>query len=279
MRQLINPHVTPSSAGVFILSCGLISATIRKSKLNYQKHPMEFVYFAIIIILACFIQAVAGFGLPMIATPVLVALFGIRATVPLLAIIILELQIFMIIRYHMALNVQTIWRIWAAAVFGIPIGILFLSRIPEAITITLLGLILVIYALYSIFNFPVPALRNPSWAYFFGFLSGMGGGAYNMAAPPMIIYADTQRWEPRLFKANLQGYFLVITLVAILTHSISGNVTSDVLQKSMIAIPFVLAGSLAGFYLDRFIYPAVFRKIVLGLLLIMGIILALTWWR
>ena len=104
----------------------------------------------------------------------------------------------------------------------------------------------------------------------------MGGGAYDIAAPPMIIYADTQRCEPKLFEGNLQGCFLIITVVAILTHSLSGNVTGDVLQKSLIAIPFVLMGAFAGFHLDRFINPAVFRKIVLGLLLILGINLALT---
>jgi uncharacterized membrane protein YfcA len=240
---------------------------------------MQLVTFAAIISLACFVQAVAGFGLPMIATPVLVALFGIRATVPLMAIIILELQLLMIVRYHMALDIRTIWRISAASVVGIPVGVLVLSRIPDTITVIILGLILVIYVFYSSFRFPIPVLNNPNWAFFFGFLSGMGGGAYNMAAPPMIIYGDTQRWNPRLFKGNLQGCFLIITVVAILTHAISGNVTSDVLQKSLIAIPFVLVGSVAGFSLDRFINPAFFRKIVLGLLLILGINLVLTWWR
>jgi hypothetical protein len=107
----------------------------------------------------------------------------------------------------------------------------------------------------------------------------MGGGAYNMAAPPMILYADTQRWEPRLFKGNLQGYFLIIGIVVIVTHSLSGNITGEVLQMSLIALPFVLLGAATGFYLDRFINAAVFRKIVLGLLLILGINLLLTGWR
>jgi uncharacterized membrane protein YfcA len=182
----------------------------------------------------------------------------------------------MIFRYHLALDIRTVGRISAAAIIGIPIGVLFLSRLTEVITITLLGLILIFYVLYSFLNFPVPALRNPYWDFFFGFLSGMGGGAYNMAAPSLIIYADTQRWEPRLFKGNLQGCFLIITIVAILTHALSGNVNGDVLQKSLIAIPFVLIGSAAGFSLDRFINAALFRKIVLGLLLILGINLALT---
>ena len=156
---------------------------------------------------------------------------------------------------------------------------LFLSQIPEALTVTLLGLILIFYVLYSSFKFPVPALKNPNWAYLFGFIGGMGGGAYNMAAPPMIIYGDTQRWTPSIFKGNLQGYFLIITVVTIITHTLSGNMSEAVLRNSLFAIPFVLLGAAAGFYLDKFINPALFRKIVLGLLLLLGINLALTWLR
>jgi hypothetical protein len=240
---------------------------------------MDLIIFATVITLSCFVQAVAGFGLPMIAMPILAAIFGIRTAVPLVAIVILSLQLLMIVRYRAALNIRTVTRISVAAVLGIPVGVLFLSRIPETITVTTLGLILVLYALYSLFRFRLPQLESPNWSYFFGFLGGMGGGAYNMAAPPIILYADTQRWEPRLFKANLQGYFLIIGIVAILTHTLSGNITGEVLQMSLIALPFVLLGAVTGFYLDRFINAAVFRRIVLGLLLILGINLFLTGWR
>lgn len=240
---------------------------------------MELLYFAAAIAFACFVQAVAGFGLPMIATSVLVALFGIKATVPLMAIIVLELQLFMVVRYRRALDLQTVWRISAAAAVAIPIGVLLLSHLPERLTVTLLGLILILYVLYSILSLPVPPLKSRNWAYLFGVLSGMGAGAYNIAAPPIIVYGDTQRWEPRLFKGNLQGCFLIITVVAILTHALNGNVTREVLKNSLIAIPFVLFGALTGFSLDRFINRHSFRKIVLGLLLILGINLILTWWR
>lgn len=240
---------------------------------------MQIVAFAAIIALACFVQAVAGFGLPMIATPVLAVLFGIQETVPLLALIILELTLFMIFRYRMTLDLRTVWRISAAAILGIPLGVLFLSRIPDTISIPVLGLILIFYAIYSASRLPVPALKNQNWAYLFGFLGGMGGGAYNMAAPSMVVYADTQRWEPQLFKSNLQACFFIITVAAILTHGISGNINMDVIQKSLLALPFVLVGSAAGIALDRFLKPDVFRKIVLGLILILGISLCLTWFK
>ncbi len=234
---------------------------------------------AAVITFACFVQATAGFGLPMIAMPLLVALLGMRTAVPLVAIVIFELQLLMIFRYRLALNLQTVGRISAAAVLGIPIGVLFLSRLPETVTVTLLGLVLIFYALYALLHLPLPPLKNDRWAYLFGFLGGIGGGAYNMAAPPMIIYADTQRWEPALFKGNLQGYFLIIGVAAILTHALNGSVNGDVLQRSALALPFVLLGALAGFYLDRFINPGLFRKLVLFLLLILGMSLALSGWR
>jgi hypothetical protein len=44
----------------------------------------------------------------------------------------------------------------------------------------------------------------------------------------------------------------------------------------LLAVPFVVAGALAGFTLDRFINPGLFRTLVLGLLLVLGISLMLT---
>lgn len=213
----------------------------------------------------------------MVATPFLAALFGIRTAVPLMAIIILELQVMMILRYRRSLDTRSVLHISAAALLGIPVGVIFLARVPESITLTILGLILIFYALYSFLNFPLPALEHPNWAYLIGFISGLGGGAYNMAAPPMIIYGDTQRWEPSLFKGNLQGCFLIITIAAIVSHFLNGSLGADVLLRSALAIPFVLLGAFAGFFLDRFINSGIFRKIVLVLLLALGINLALAW--
>ncbi len=234
-------------------------------------------YFAGIIFFACFVQAAIGFGLPMIAMPVLVALLGIRTAAPLMAIVIFQLQIFMVLRYRKAMDRKMVWHISVAAVVGIPPGIFLLARVPETITVTLLGLLLIIYVLYATLRFPLPALANPRWAYLFGLLGGLGSGAYNMGAPPMIIYGDMQKWPPDKFKSNLQGYFIIITTVTMITHGLNGNITTGVWWQSSIALPFVVIGSLAGFYLDRFINPVVFRRLVLALLLLLGVNLAMSW--
>ncbi len=230
-----------------------------------------------IVFLSCFVQASVGFGLPMIAMPLVVQLFGIHQAAPLVAIIVFQLQIIMVARYRHSMNQRTVWHISAAAIAGIPLGIYLLVLVPEAITVTLLGLLLIIYVIYSGFRFPLPALTRPQWAYLFGLFGGLGAGAYNIGAPPVIIYGDMQKWPPEEFKSNLQAYFLVITVVTMLTHTINGNMSGGILRQSGLAFPFVLLGAVSGFYLDRFINPAIFRRLVLGLLLILGINLALSW--
>jgi len=52
---------------------------------------------------------------------------------------------------------------------------------------------------------------------------------------------------------------------------LNGHVSGDVLQKSAISLPLVLIGAGGGFFLDRYINATVFRKIVLGLMLVLGI--------
>lgn len=240
---------------------------------------MTLVYLAGTILVATFVQAVAGFGLPLIAMPVLIELYGIRAAAPLMALILLPLQILMIIRYRAAWDRPTLRRISLPLIVAIPLGVVFLTQIPETITVSLLGLILILYVGYSVLRFPLPRLSHPAWAYLFGFVGGLTGGAYNMAAPPMIIYGDTQRWPPLEFKGNLQVYFFIISLIALVAHYLNDNLTAAIIKDGLIATPFVILGAFAGFYLDRYLNAAVFRKIVLGLLFIMGLNLALAWRR
>ena len=65
-----------------------------------------------------------------------------------------------------------------------------------------------------------------------------------MAAPPMIIYGDTQRWTPNVFKGNLQGYFLIITVVTILASiaALVGALLGEYSTPILLAAIFVFGG-------------------------------------
>ena len=223
------------------------------------------------VFLAVFTQSVSGFGVALVAMSLLPAIVGIHTATPLVALIAIVLELFLFLRYRSAFNFQAIWRITLASLIGIPIGLYAFKQVNPEIIVTLLGIILVAYAVYGLIQLKLPEFKHPYWAYLMGFIAGIIGGAYNTSGPPVIIYGNCRRWLPNEFKGNLQGYFLVTTVVIILGHLISGNLTIDVWKYFLGAAPAIILGVIAGVSLDKVINPELFRKIVLVLLLIMGV--------
>jgi uncharacterized membrane protein YfcA len=117
----------------------------------------------------------------------------------------------------------------------------------------------------------MPEMRHLGWSVLAGFLAGMLGGAYNTSGPPVIIYGDSQRWKPDQFKANLQGFFVLNSLLVVVAHFLGGNITREVWQLYLLGVPAMAVAVFAGTSLDRWINAVVFRKIALWILLVMGL--------
>lgn len=224
-----------------------------------------------VIFLAAFTQSLSGFGLALVSMALLPAVIGIHVATPLVALVAIAIEIVLLIRYREALDVRAIWRVVLAAVIGTPLGVAFLSRVNENIALTILGLVIAGYALYALFGLKLPRLENSLWAYFAGLVGGMLGGAYNTSGPPVIVYADCRRWPPNEFKSNLQGYFVISSLVVVLSHALNGNITGSVWQMFLWTLPFIALGLIAGLSLDRWLNPVAFRRVVLVLLVVMGL--------
>ena len=87
----------------------------------------------------------------------------------------------------------------------------------------------------------------------------------------MIVYADCNRWEPSEFKSNLQGFFIINSFVVMVSHLVVGNITPEVWRLFVVSLPAIGLGLVAGMTLDRWVKPAVFRRIVQVLLILMGL--------
>jgi uncharacterized membrane protein YfcA len=85
-----------------------------------------------------------------------------------------------------------------------------------------------------------------------------------------VIFGNARRWPPDEFKSNLQGFFLVNGFVVIVVHTMSGNLTGNVFQNLIYALPGLALGLAAGFFFSKRISPGLFRNIVLIALLFLG---------
>jgi uncharacterized protein len=224
-----------------------------------------------IIFLAVFTQSLAGFGVALIAMALLPDLIGIQRATPLVALIAVTLEFFLLLRYRSALNLNAIWRVALASIIGIPLGLWLLQSISDRIVLVGLGVVIAGYAIYALLDLRLPSLERSFWAYGFGLIAGMLGGAYNTSGPPVIVYGNCRRWEPAEFKSNLQGFFLLNSIMVVVGHVFGRTLTPAVWGDFLWALPAVGLGIVAGISLDRYLDPARFRKIVLWLLVIMGL--------
>lgn len=229
-----------------------------------------------IFLFAVIVQTVAGFGLGIVSLPLLIPILGIRTAAPIVALVNLFAISLIFLRYRKSFRLQAAKPLLIAGAIGVPLGVWGVKLLPEAYTLTALGILVLGYSLYAFFTPQVPHIEHPVWGYGLGFISGICGGAYNSSGPASVLYAHSQRWPQETFKSNLQGYFVINSLLINVTHAISHNYKPAVFQGFLLAIPGIALGMLIGFALSKRINQDLFRKLILIMLFLLGLRLILT---
>ncbi|MBP6473647.1 MAG: sulfite exporter TauE/SafE family protein [Chloroflexi bacterium] len=224
----------------------------------------------IIVFVAIFVQAVTGFGLALVSMPLLVLVLNIQVASPLVALIGGVAELLLLLHYRADLNIRAVTRLVVASLLGIPVGVLLLRRVDVGVITAVLGLLILLYALYALSGLRLPRLAHQAWGYGFGFVAGVLGGAYNISGPPVIIYGNCREWPPAEFKSNLQGFFAVSSYTVIAVHALSGNFTPAVWQNFLVALPAMFLALFVGLRLDTHLNPERFRRIVLVVLVVLG---------
>lgn len=231
---------------------------------------MTTILVGLVIFLAAFTQSLSGFGLALVSMALLPSVISLHIATPLVALVAVVIETVLLLRYREALDVRAIWRVILAALIGTPLGVLFLSQVDENLALSILGIVIAGYALYTLFGLKLPRLEGSLWAYSAGLVGGLLGGAYNTSGPPVIVYADCRGWQPDVFKSNLQGYFIISSLAVLVSHALNGNLTAQVWNAFWWTLPFISVGLIAGLSLDRRLNPFHFRRVVLVLLVVMA---------
>lgn len=224
---------------------------------------------------AAFTQAVTGFGSALVGMPLLAQTIGVTLGAPLLALVSLPMNLILLVTQRRGFDVRAVWRVALASLLAIPLGIAAPAVVNERAIVIGLGVILVAYGAYALLTPRLPALAGRGWAYFFGFLSGLLAGAYNVGGPPLVIYAACREWEAEEFRSNLQGLFFLMNIMVVLGHTWNGTLNQAVLAYLPVALAALLAGIGAGLALDRYIPEKIFQKLVLVTLIVLGVRLIL----
>ena len=230
----------------------------------------------VVVFVAALVQGMVGFGGALIAMPLLTGLLGIKVAAPAFALAGMVNGTLNTLRWREHVTIRDVIPITIPALLSIPIGVWLLTRVDAETVTRVLGAVLIAYAVYGLVGRTLPVLVHRGWAVVVGVASGILSGAFNTGGPPVVAYADAQRWAPDRFRGNLQLYFLVTGLLVVISHIVAGNYARDVLQVAAITLPALLLGRWVGVRLVDVLSPVAFRRAVMVLLLLLGAQLLVT---
>lgn len=237
---------------------------------------LEWMTGGLIMALASCVYGLTGFGIGLVALSLLPFVLPPVTIVPLVTIYGAVLALVLAYQLRRDVRWPQLWVLLLGAVLGTPAGVWLLDTLPASLLKRLIGVVLIgAVVLLEWGGHATAPITGRRWSLGVGALAGVLGGAIATPGPPVILYAMTQSWPPRTMQAMLYAFFLVSYSATLLNHWLVGLVTPDVLRLAgLYAIPATL-GVLGGHWLSSRIPQRQFRRLLCGLLLVLGLMLAL----
>ena len=234
---------------------------------------MSYIVIAAAAVLAGFLQAVTGFGSPMILMMV-IPYFYDMVTAPAVAN---SISICLAATLFWKFRKEIDWRscLFPTGVFLVfnLIAIQFVKKIDLNFLSLAFGVFLIILALYFfLFSKSKPFKANWISALICGTVSGITSGFFGIGGPLMAIYFVSATKRKETYIGNIQFLFTLTTSFSMLSRIANGIYTIDLLPTTLIGIACVLAGKQLGLRVLNKLDPDKTQKLVYAFVGISGAI-------
>lgn len=226
-----------------------------------------------VIFLATLIRSAFGFGEALIAVPLLALVIPVEVATPLAVLFSIMVAVVIIAQDWRSIHFGSAGRLVASTFFGIPLGLLMLTRVPEPLIKGVLAVVIIAFSAYCLAGRGQAELRDDRSAWLFGFVAGILGGAYGMNGPPLVVYGALRGWSAGHFRATLQGYFLPASLIGLAGYALAGLWVAEVNHYFLIALVPALVAILLGRALNRRLEDRAFLRYVHVGLIVVGLVL------
>ncbi|MEM9008811.1 MAG: sulfite exporter TauE/SafE family protein [Cyanobacteria bacterium P01_F01_bin.86] len=228
---------------------------------------------ALILFWATLIASTFGFGSALFAMPLLTLLLGLPIATPLYGLVGPTIAAVILLRNWQLVDFASSWRLIGSTLVGIPMGIWLVKYLPGDYITYALGTFLIGFGAYRLANLQLVKLENSAWAFPFGLIAGILGGAYNTNGPAIAVYGELHQWSPTQFRATMQSYFLPTGIGIVIGHYLAGLWQLEIFQLYSFSLPGVLAAIAIGGWLNQRLPIEQFQSFLSVLLILLGMLL------
>jgi uncharacterized protein len=232
--------------------------------------PAQLLLISAVIAGAAMIKGTMGFGFPLVGIPLLSAIIGPRAAVPVIAVPTLLSNFIMVSRGSASRASAHLLLAIAGLAVGTLAGAAVIKVLDPRMLSVLVGAVTLGYVLATAFRLTalVPEAAGRRAAPVVGLAAGVLGGATGIFAPLLASYLHLLHMAKREFVFWLTIMFFVSNIVQVASYAHLGLYAGQVLLLALIGCVPMAIGTWSGLVLQDRIDPEVFGRIVLGIVFI-----------
>jgi uncharacterized membrane protein YfcA len=235
-------------------------------------HDGRFIAAVAIAVIAGLVRGFSGFGSALIYMPLISVLYGPKVAAPTLLLIDTICSLPFTVHAAPQCNPREVAWVSLAGFVFLPIGVMALVYI-DAILLRWFIVALVLLALVALISGwryhgrpTVPASLAT------GAIAGFGGGAVQIAAPPLLIFWLSGANNAATVRANIMVYFVPQALLAMVMYYWSALFTGETIVLSiLLGMPFAVAMT-AGVYSFHGSSEMLYRRVAYVIIALAGIV-------
>ena len=236
---------------------------------------LELPLFLLATFAGALVAGLSGFAFGLVVSSIWLYILTPLQTASLIIAFGLIVQGYSVWKLRRALDWHKLAPFVVGAALGVPAGVGVLIWANPAYVRMGVGAFLVLYSLYAWFRPTIAPVKSGGAAADagVGFLNGVLGGITGLAGILVTIWCGLRGWPKDVQRTVFQPVAVAIFLMSALWIGAKGAITADTIKLFLTGLPALFAGTWFGLKLYGRIDEATFRKIVLGLLLVSGLVL------
>lgn len=217
------------------------------------------------VFVAAFLQAITGFGLVIVAAPLLMFFYDPKVVILVMILLATCGNITQTVFLHRYIRWDIIKWLIVGAIVVQPISFLVFATIPSLYLKLLISMMV-------LFSLTIMQLRHsriterPRNTFIVGLLAGILATTTGMSGPPLVIYFAYTTLTIQELRATCIGFFLLSGLVSLTTFIIGSVDMSVPLDEFVYLLPGLAAGIAIGQATFRYFPVHVLKKLIFALL-------------
>jgi uncharacterized membrane protein YfcA len=232
---------------------------------------LSLLYLATVVLIAAYVRGFAGFGFALISVPSLALLLPPSEVVPALFLTSMGSAAHLVPRVWSNVHWRSVRWMLLGAIVATPVGVALLSAIPAAEMRIAIAVVVLITAVLLWQGFALKVIPGRAPAFATGIASGFLNGSAGIGGPPVVLFYFSSPATGAIGRASLIVYFFVLDLAGIGATAAAGLITAKTFLLALVILPPLMLGIWAGHRKFIATDPALFRKLVLLLLIALAV--------